>query len=274
MRTLWLFFLALFASAIPLVGLFGFGWSPATTLALYWCESVLGILFVASRLVIHRALTHKRGYRFPESGEAAERVDGRVAGGWTFFWSYLAGGAATTFATGFFLGLFLFAVLDDGRGVSLPDLGRGLISVGAALILALATDCVGMRERPFAWMLAVAERSMMRMALLFGVLFVGAVAFIVSGRRSVAFYGAFVLLKVALDFRFALRQARRGEPSEVEPRPLAWIAARLGPREGRSQRIAESERKRRARKLSRALAREDAKVLAAEEKRLRRAGRR
>lgn len=49
-------------NSIPAFGYFGAGWSPGTTLIVYWFENLLGSLFVAARIALHRRMTHKRGH--------------------------------------------------------------------------------------------------------------------------------------------------------------------------------------------------------------------
>ena len=46
-------------NAVPLAGLFFAGWSPATALALYWCENVVGSALVAARIAMHRSATNE-----------------------------------------------------------------------------------------------------------------------------------------------------------------------------------------------------------------------
>ena len=53
---------ALGASSVPVVGTLAAGWSAATSLALYWCENLLGALLVAVLIARHRRLTRKRGH--------------------------------------------------------------------------------------------------------------------------------------------------------------------------------------------------------------------
>ncbi|HYX24049.1 MAG TPA: DUF6498-containing protein [Thermoanaerobaculia bacterium] len=49
-------------NAVPLYGVYAFGWSWGTVLVLYWCETLLGTFFITLRMLLHRRLTHKRGY--------------------------------------------------------------------------------------------------------------------------------------------------------------------------------------------------------------------
>ena len=53
---------ALGVNSVPAVGFFGQGWSLGTTLSLYWLETVLVIVLVTVRIVLHRRLTRKAGH--------------------------------------------------------------------------------------------------------------------------------------------------------------------------------------------------------------------
>ncbi len=68
------FVVALARNAIPVWGFLGRGWSPATTLVVYWCETLIGTLLVALRMAIHRHLTHLRGY-YVEGGRRRSPAD-------------------------------------------------------------------------------------------------------------------------------------------------------------------------------------------------------
>jgi hypothetical protein len=49
-------------NGVTLYGVYFLGWSWGTALVLYWCETVLGTFFITLRMLLHRRLTHKRGY--------------------------------------------------------------------------------------------------------------------------------------------------------------------------------------------------------------------
>ena len=54
--------LLLGVNAVPVVGVAGAGWTNATALVLYWCETVILVLLVALRIRLHRRWTNKRGH--------------------------------------------------------------------------------------------------------------------------------------------------------------------------------------------------------------------
>jgi Family of unknown function (DUF6498) len=49
-------------NAVPVVGVALAGWTNATALVLYWCETVILILLVTIRIHLHRRWTKKRGH--------------------------------------------------------------------------------------------------------------------------------------------------------------------------------------------------------------------
>ena len=91
-------------STIPLAGVFWRDWSDATALAFYWCETVLVIVFVALRLILHRRRTNKRGHYV----ETQTLVNDRPVkkGSTTYNVSFLTTAAAFSFGNL----VFLFAV--------------------------------------------------------------------------------------------------------------------------------------------------------------------
>jgi hypothetical protein len=243
--------LAVLLNAVPLLGLFGLGWSPATTLVLYWCESVLGIAFVLARLVLHRALTHKRGYLRTVGGGDQKRRGRQPLDSWTFIASYLGSALVGIFVTALFYGLMVFAVFGDGRRVSPVDLGQGLVATGAIFLLGLFLDARRINERPFSWARGVVERSLQRFGLLVIALLLGGMAFAFH-HRPVVFYGVFVLCKLVADVDLAFQMARGDGLSTAFARFGPWVAARLGPNAVRNVKLAEHERERTDRREERA----------------------
>ena len=68
-------------NAVPVAGVFLAGWDGATALSLYWWENLIGSLLIALRIVVHRALSRKRGHwRLQISLEANGAGVDRAAG--------------------------------------------------------------------------------------------------------------------------------------------------------------------------------------------------
>src|SRR3954468_19537621 len=53
---------ALGLNAVPALGWFVGDWSAGTMLVLYWLETLIGILFLAARIILHRRLRPSKGH--------------------------------------------------------------------------------------------------------------------------------------------------------------------------------------------------------------------
>lgn len=243
---------AILLNAVPLLGLFGLGWSPATTLVLYWCESGLGVFFVLARLLLHRAVTRKRGYGRSFAGAGAGP---RPRGSWRFLSSYLGSALLGGAVTAFFFGLMVFAVFKDGGKVSPVDLGKGLVATGTLSLLGLFLDARRIGDRPFAWARQIAQGAVSKFGLLVIALLLGGGAYAVV-HRPVVFYAVFVLLKLVSDIHDVLVRAGGEGLTDLPGRFNAWMAARLGGQAAENVRRADRERAGEERRLERA-AKED-----------------
>jgi hypothetical protein len=53
---------ALGLNAVPAFGWFAGNWSAGTILVLYWLETLIGTLFVAGRIMLHRRVRPSKGH--------------------------------------------------------------------------------------------------------------------------------------------------------------------------------------------------------------------
>lgn len=221
-------------NAVPVAGFFGEGWSPGTALAIYWVESLLVILFVATRIVLHRRWTRKRGH-FRAPGFTKQKPDAPPSpiGSGSLLSGYLGVAIPFTLVHGVFLGLLLFLFLPQEfgaeAGVSLADLGKGTLGVLAFLALGLAMDLVSLRDRPFRWMELFTQRAMGRifvvhMTILFGM---GAAAFFHAPTALFAVFAGFKTL-------FDLGSAFPHKELSLEPPRWAKLLDRLPGKNGES----------------------------------------
>jgi len=220
-------------NAVPVAGFFGEGWSQGTALGVYWVESLLVILFIATRIALHRKWTRKVGhYRTSSFGQQTEGKTHPVGSG-SLLSSYLGVAIPFTLAHGFFLALLLFLFLPqkfpEAGAVSLADLGKGLVGVLGFLVLGLAIDLVGLRERSFRWVELVTQRAMGRifiihMTIIFGV---GAAAFF---EVPTAIFGVFAGFKTLFDLGSVFPHR------ELSLRPPRWagLLDRLPGKDGES----------------------------------------
>lgn len=162
---------ALGVNSVPAAGFLGEGWSIGTTLLLYWIETVVVILLVSLRIVLHRRWTRKAGHW------AGETVVTTVSGGRrttrhnrsTFLAGFLGVMVPFTAAHGIFVAAIAFLMLPQQGGeaakVSFADLRLGASAMLAFLALGLTVDLVGLRHRSFGWIERVAQRAQGRMFL-------------------------------------------------------------------------------------------------------------
>ena len=162
--------IAIALNAVPLVGVWKFGWSVATVLLLFWLESLLGHLATMVKIRRHAALTHRRGhYRYTPA-------EGR--GGGSYFAHFAGIAMIFTLAHGFFLGMILFMLAVNRpelvmAQIGWADLGNGALAVALLVLIDLAMDLRGLARRSFFWMENVAGRRLgrvlvMHLTLIFG----------------------------------------------------------------------------------------------------------
>lgn len=225
-------------NAVPVVGVFHAGWSPATALALYWWENLIGSLLVAVRIAVHRAATGKRGHRRHqlglETGSGASRGErrgqaDRGARGparqgaprqGSFLAEFLVAACAASLLHGGLLWFLLRGTL--GEGPEADSLRRGVLAVAAFQLAGLALDLTGIRRRPFAWIRDVAQAAVGRVTLIHVALIAGFWFGLTSGNLS--FFGPFVVLKLLADV--GNLAARLGVNLDSEEAP-GWLASAM-----------------------------------------------
>jgi hypothetical protein len=158
-------------NGVTLYGVYVLGWSWGTALALYWCETLLGTVFIGLRMAVHRRLTRKRGYYRSQLGVKMNDEPFK-----SFLAEFLTGSLVFNLAHG----LFLFFVLhmlasqgEAGAAVHLSSLKKGAAAMAVIVAGTFAVDLQTLRERPFAWIRVLALRSMGRtivvhLAIVFG----------------------------------------------------------------------------------------------------------
>jgi hypothetical protein len=146
-------------NGVPLYGVYVLGWSWGTVLVLYWCETLLGTFFITLRMFLHRRLTHKRGYYRPQLGIKENDKPFRA-----FIPEFVTGSLVFNLVHGIFLAAILAFLLQDRPDVAvhLSSLRKGLAAMALIMVGSFALDCQNLRDRPFAWIRALAQRSMGR----------------------------------------------------------------------------------------------------------------
>jgi len=220
---------ALVVNAVPLWGIWHGGWSTSTTLAVYWCENVLGAMLVALRLALHRRLTNARGYERNQLDLKVEikgKGDQPITG---FLPAFLIASLGFSVAHGLFLAFLLFALLPQlgGAKIDTAALQRGVVTVTGFLLLAFAMDVVNLRHRPFAWARDLANRSLSRVMVVHLTIMLGMAVMAWQGKPE-GFIGVFAVLKILLDV--SANWPRR-KPSRRVPSLLARLARKAKPGE-------------------------------------------
>jgi hypothetical protein len=224
-------------NAVPAWGLFEAGWSPATVLALYWCENLLTVPFVALRIGLHRRWTGKSGHNRPHLGlKVTTRT--RVAGREeevaerpfrSLLAEYVTAAVSFTLVHGLFLALLLGTIFSDRHqaAVDRQELGRGVAGVAVFLALGFLIDLVQLRDRPFFWIRRRAEGAMARVFVIHLAIVLGMAA-VVFYDRPVTFFTVFLILKLLVEIGSYVPQWEPDRP----PRGLSWILDRIGPAPG------------------------------------------
>jgi hypothetical protein len=215
-------------NAVPVAGIVFAGWSPATALALYWCENVVGAALVAVRIAMHRDATRKRGHYRTHLGlsitgtlkVAGSREPMDVAPK-TLLAEFVWAAGAFTIAHGVFLVALLVLVMkvQVDRGA----LRDGLVAMVGIQLIGFAWDWRTLGERPFAWIKATAERSLARVVLVH-LAILGGMLLTFQRPHPERFFLAFAALKLATDLASWLPLAMPPPDPERPPR----LFARLG----------------------------------------------
>ena len=227
------FAVALARNAIPVWGFLGRGWSPATTLVVYWFETLVGTLLIALRMEIHRHLTHFRGYSV-EEGPATISVSSSGGAQRPLHLGYVK--AFLVGALGFILvhGIFLLALVAiilpqtaDGGTVDREALRQGVLVTSGFLALGFLADLVGLSRRPFAWIRSMAEGAFSRIVIVHMTIIIGMIAAMLFDRARPLFT-VFVGLKLLADISAHVPQWR---PKQAP----AWMSRHLSPAGGKGK---------------------------------------
>lgn len=212
-------------NAVPVVGVAWAGWTNATALVLYWCETVILVLLVTIRIHLHRRWTKKRGHYcemlVKTTRNGLTKTERRIG---HFGTSFIA--LALMFAI--VQAIFLSFILRQGQlvdKVSLTQLRQGLAATAVFLCLGLFIDLAGLRERPFAWIRDMSNAVLWRVFLVQIIIIAGVIGSSWFGLPRTTLI-TFVVLKLYTD---ATSQLRQYDPAEAP----AWMVHLFGDGFGR-----------------------------------------
>ena len=240
-------------NSIPMGGFFLGGWSPATTLVLYWFENLVGSLLIGLRIALHWRLTGKRGHYqakvtsetsrggrlrgsagrssgfarvappLPKSGRgAAGRSTPRPGDKPSFLQGFLLVSLVFTLGQAIFLGMILWGLLK--LPVEWEALQNGALGVAAFQVAALVADLRSLRAKPFAELKSLVDRSMGRVVLVH-LSIIGGMGLLAWMEEPRAFFGIFLVLKLLADLGGVLPQV---QPTREAPRWLVRTIGHLG----------------------------------------------
>lgn len=207
-------------NAIPVSGVVFDGWTPATALALYWCENLVATLLIAVRIAIHRRLTRRRGhYRFQVNVKDQRGTRTKQL---TFLTEFLVVGLGFCLAHGIFLVALLIMVVKVSPNTT--QLFQGLRWMVLAQVGSCLLDLLQLRQWPFAVMKKQADLLMGRIVLI-QLALMGGMFFAAFSSRPEAFFAVFGALKTLSDV--ASRIPYNPKPGLEAPRWFLWFANRL-----------------------------------------------
>lgn len=230
-------------NAVPAGGFFLDGWSPATAIALYWLENLVGGIFWSWRIGLHARLTRKRGHILDpvpaspsHAGSSSRRRGlGRRASAdplgvddlrppprsmRRYMVHYGALALFFTFVQGIFVALVLFGILKQK-----PDLGRlesGATILFGILVAGFIVDVTRLRRWSFLELKNRAGATLGRVFVLhFTIL--GGMPLLAALGADAGFFGVFIGLKATLDLAGMLPWSG----ANADEAPL-WLVRLLG----------------------------------------------
>lgn len=212
--------------AVPALGWFTQDWSGATTLAVYWFETVAACLFIMARIAIHQRWSPRRGhYRYNAPGpEGTARFTNSKS---RPFSSFMSGFAVVTLsfcaAHGVFLVAILFLLHHNGVGqiaeINWRSVGFGCLTVLAFLTVDFLVDLLTLRRWSFRQLELTADRATSRVLVVHMTLLIGFIGIAITDTPN-TFFGVFVVLKGLSQLSTALPQ---WEPAQ----PPKWMSSIL-----------------------------------------------
>ena len=192
------------AIAVPALGWFIGGWTGATTLVVYWAETVLICLFAWGRIRVHQRWNPRRGhFRYQGPGATPGAQTGAFASGFALL------AAAFTGAHAIFLAAMLLLLTKNGY-TSIVAIDWRAVAIGCGLILTLLTidfmvELTDLRQWSFRQVELAANQGISRVAVVHLTLIVGMAGIALTDAPETLF-GVFVVLKTLASLSWLLPQ--------------------------------------------------------------------
>ena len=211
---------ALGLNAVPAFGWFVADWSAGTILVLYWLETLIGTLFVAARIIIHRRIRPSKGhwdYQAPQT--QTPQSNSRSS----YLAAFLVPALVFTVAHGIFLTALGFIAIKNNLSpearVDGHNLLTGLIGIGMFQVADFSFDLARLRDRPFVWLERFGRQTLSRVFVVHLTIIGGMAAVMFTGANR-HFFGVFIFLKTMLQCSLALPQ--------YDPKtPPAWLSSMM-----------------------------------------------
>lgn len=199
--------------AVPAIGWFVEGWSGATTLVVYWFETLAGSLFIAARILVHRRWTPRRGHYKYEASSTNRRNPQSSS----FVSGFLTTTLAFTAAHGVFLAVIVFFLSRNSQDhlavINWRSAGYGCVVVLSLLCVDLLFDLFTLRRWSFWQIEQTSLRGLSRVVVVHLTLIAGIFGIAMTGASSTLF-GVFVVLKSLAALSFVLPQWEPTTPPE------------------------------------------------------------
>lgn len=215
---------ALGLNAVPALGWFVGEWSAGTVLVLYWLETLIGTLFLAVRIIIHRRFRSSKGhwdYQAPQT----QAPQGKSRS--SYLVAFLVPAVVFTLAHGIFLAALGFMAIKNNLSpearVDVHNLLAGLIGIGVFQGADFVFDLIWLRDRPFAWIEKLGQITLSRVIVVHLTIIGGMAAVMFTGANR-HFFGVFIFLKTMLQCSLVLPQYDPKTP----PSWLSHLMDRIG----------------------------------------------
>lgn len=216
------------ANAIPAVGWFTQEWSAATTLIVYWFETVAGLLFIYARGVLQQRWNPRRGhfrYEAPQSkGPVRTRgaIESRAKPG-SFIKGFFFINAVFCAAHGVFITVILLILTHNGNaelvGLDWRSAGIGCLQMLVIVAVDFLVDVPYLRRWSFGLLEQTANRSFGRVGVVHLALIFGIFAAAVTNSPA-RMFGVFVVLKTLYSLASAL-------PMYEPATPPKWLSGAM-----------------------------------------------
>jgi hypothetical protein len=205
------------------LGWFVADWSAGTTLLVYWLETLIGILLVAARIVIHRRARPSKGHWDYRAAQGQQTSFSKRT---TYLSAFLVPAVAFSLVHGVFLGVLGFMMISKHHSpearIDLDALCAGMLGVAFFQLADFVFDLFWLRSRPFAWVERLGNLSISRVLVIHLTILGGMAAVMFTGANR-NFFGVFIFLKTMLNLSLVLPQYQPKTP----PRWLSSLMDRV-----------------------------------------------